>query len=428
MIASRLEDSLYVSVKLFVTDLEEMLLSPPKYPDFAIIIPEDLPVSPSSRPPQFTGIIPEENLEINPLGKKIMDAIQPMIQEAYEAEPSLVTNMQSSADYMQTTWKAIQDEMAELADPVPALSYEFNFSPKQHHAPRNGTAQEHAARGLSPQSSGISAYHTPESTHAEQPLGETEWDTNNHFGGAVQQLLEYPEDRWLGSDIGRENSPLSEPDEETFARIPPAKPFEVSNPSPPETRINGDGNEVEMDGVETELAAEEPLPMELDPPYPLSPPIGSPSEQLKEQLYLEMTPQTNGHAEPEPENIMTENVEAKNIEVENAEAENTEAANMAAESTAVENTGVDNNGAENMEVENNEKNDIDPQLFNIDAADDDDSPLSSPVPSPSTPPEAEVTPSIPTESPRKNAKRGATATPKGTPKKKATTRSSRSKR
>src|SRR5690606_11489084 len=90
----------------------------------------------------------------------------------------------------------------------------------------------------------------------------------------------------------------------------PVKPFEleVSNPSPPETRINGDGNE--MDGIETAPLVEEPLQMEIDPPsYPLSPPIGSPSEQLKEQLFLEMAPQTNGvqsESEPQPEAQLAE--------------------------------------------------------------------------------------------------------------------------
>ncbi|RPA86381.1 hypothetical protein BJ508DRAFT_133194 [Ascobolus immersus RN42] len=397
VIRSRLEDSLYTSVQLFAADLEDMLLSPPKFPDFAILIPEDLPVTPSSRPPHFTGIIPDEDLVASPLGRKILDAVKPMIGDAMESESALQANQQAIAD-MQANWKAIQAQVAQIKDPVPALSYELDFSPKSpSHPPQPSQPSQFSniERVLdnapaSPQSSGNSAYHTPRSNHEEQQLAEHGWDMKSeHYAGNMQHLLQFTDERWpgLGSENGRETSPLSEPDEDAFARMPPAKPFELemSNPSPPETRINGDGNE-EMDGVETGPLVDEPLQMDIDPPnYPLSPPIGSPSEQLKEQLFLEMAPQTNGiHPESEPQPTIVEPV--------TIEAEVTK-----------------------MDTDN-----LDPHLFNIDVAEDDDSPLSSPVPSPSTPEESEIL-RVVTDSPRRNAKRGATVTPRSTPKKKVAT-------
>lgn len=157
VIRSRLDDALYTSVETFFLDLQQMLLSPPKSPDFAVlIIPDGLPVSNDSYPPRVTAVLSaEESSEFHPLASQILEHIKPLVADARRAEAELDYNpMGQTPSQIQHHWaefdKTVGKSLGKLTDLPTEVSSSLNAaSGALTKAPR------------SPSASVYSAYHTP---------------------------------------------------------------------------------------------------------------------------------------------------------------------------------------------------------------------------------------------------------------------------
>lgn len=209
VIGSRIEDGLYTSIDTFFLDLQQMLLSPPNAPEFAVVISEGLPVSPESLPPRV-----EQNLttlassEPHPVSVKVFEEIKPLVAQAKRSEAELDYDPSGRApEEIAQYWENFERTVAHTITPLPiALTSDLitNLEKvKETHIPRSPTASDD------------SAYHTPPTIPSRASRPPSMWHEGKppwYLADFDPKGLEYYEERWVEreQDLAQEGSPISE--------------------------------------------------------------------------------------------------------------------------------------------------------------------------------------------------------------------------